>query len=68
MTTKKEKKSVRKSKVVKSGSPASKTAKRAKSTGERNKVLTKSPVAGEIDKEKMAAFFQRWRSQGAGSH
>ena len=57
MTTKKEKKSVRKSKVVKSGSPASKTAKRAKSTGERNKVLTKSPVAGEIDKEKMAAFF-----------
>ncbi len=57
MTTKKEKKSVRKSKVVKSGSPASKTAKRANSAGERNKVLTKSPVAGEIDKEKMAAFF-----------
>jgi len=57
MTTKKEKMSVKKSKTVKSGSPAGKTAKRAKAAGERRKVVAKSPVAGEIDKEKMAAFF-----------
>ncbi len=57
MTTKKEKKSLKKSKAVKSGSPAGKMAKRTKVVGERSKVVAKSPVAGEIDKEKMAAFF-----------
>ncbi len=57
MTTKKEKKSVRKSKTLKSKSPAGKTAKRAKVADGRSKVVVKSPVAGEIEKEKMAAFF-----------
>lgn len=43
--------------MLKSGGPADKTVKRAKSAGGRSKVVAKSPVAGEIDKEKMAAFF-----------
>lgn len=57
MTTKKEKKSVKKAKVVKNGSPAGKTKKRANVAAGRSKVVVKSPVASEIDKEKMAAFF-----------
>jgi len=57
MTTKKEKKGEKKTKSVKSGSPAGKTTKRTKVAGERSKVVVKSPVVGEIDKEKMAAFF-----------
>jgi len=56
MTTKKEKKGVKKVKPVKSGT----TAKSVKGSGagsERKKVVVKNPKVGEIDKEKMAAFF-----------
>ncbi|HIE06793.1 MAG TPA: hypothetical protein EYP64_01965 [Desulfarculaceae bacterium] len=57
MTTKKEKKGVKKAKSVKRDSPAAKTAKRSKAGSERKKIVAKNPKASEVDKEKMAAFF-----------
>jgi len=57
MTTKKEKKSVKKAKSVKRDSTAAKTVKRSKTGSERKKIVAKNPKASEVDKEKMAAFF-----------
>ena len=56
MTTKKEKKSVKKAKVLKSDKAVNKPAKRSVG-GERGKIVSQTPTVSEIDKEKMAAFF-----------
>ncbi|MCK5915692.1 MAG: hypothetical protein KAG92_06105, partial [Deltaproteobacteria bacterium] len=57
MTTKKEKKGSKKAKSVKNAKVASKTARQPGSGAERKKIVAKTSVTGEIDKEKMAAFF-----------
>ena len=57
MTTKKEKKSVKKVTSAKKDKMVSKTVKASGKTGVRKPVVGKTPVAVEIDKKKMAAFF-----------
>lgn len=57
MTTKKEKKGSKKAKSVKNAKVASKIARQPGPGAERKKIVAKTSVTGEIDKEKMAAFF-----------
>ncbi len=57
MTTKKEKKGVKKAKSAKSGSRPTKTVKPSGTGAVREKMVAKTAKVSEVDKEKMAAFF-----------
>ncbi len=57
MTTKKEKKGVKKAKSAKREKTAAKIVKRPDAGSERKKMVVKNPKASEVDKDKMAAFF-----------